>query len=189
MPAIAGMATWRDLGAGGQIELEIAIVHLGDGRRGIVVDCEQADALQAARVGLEAGDIGGEREAIDFLRDVVDLDLNRVRAGRGELVIGDSLMDGADEMRTSGAIAGVELETELAGGVSLGAAGNVHAAGEVDEDNLDSGGGLVVGAVGDGAGEGLGVGSRKDEYCRRYQCVVREFPQCDSLFNRLCQIS
>ena len=50
----------RDFGAGGQIELEIVIVHLGDGGRGSVVDGEQANALQAGLVGLQAEDVGGE---------------------------------------------------------------------------------------------------------------------------------
>ena len=55
----------------------------------------------------------------------------------------DSLMDGADEVRASGVR---ELEGELAGGVGLGAAGDVHAIGDVDEDDFVSGGGLVGGA-------------------------------------------
>ena len=70
-------------------------------------------------------------------------------------MIVDSLMDGAEEVRAARI---GEFEAELAGGVSLGAAGNVHAIGDVDEDDLVSGSGLVGGAVGDGAGEGLGVG-------------------------------
>ena len=45
-----------------------------------------------------------------------------------------------------------DLEAEFSGAVGLGAAGHVHAVGEVDEDDFISGGGLAGGAVGDGAG-------------------------------------
>ncbi len=50
-------------------------------------------------VGLEANDVGGHAEVGDFGRDVVDLDVDRVDAGRRHLMIGNSLMDGADEVR------------------------------------------------------------------------------------------
>ena len=64
-------------------------------------------------------------------------------------MIGNALMDGADEVRPGSA---GEFEAEFSGAVGFGAAGNVHAVGEVDEDDLVAGGGLVGGAVGHRAG-------------------------------------
>lgn len=70
-------------------------------------------------------------------------------------MIGDSLMYSADEVRAGSSR---EWEAELAVAVGLGGTGHAHAAGEVDEQYLVSYGGLVGGAVGDGASEGLGGG-------------------------------
>ncbi len=75
------------------------------GGSGTILDGEQANSLHAGLVGLQAENIGGQAEAVNFLGDVVDLDVDRAGAGRGELVIVDSLVDGADEVRASGAIA------------------------------------------------------------------------------------
>ena len=140
---------------GGQIELEVVIVHLRLGGRRRVVDDEQAHALHRAVVGLEAHDVGGHAERRDFGRDVIDLDVDRIDAGRRHLVISDSLMDGADQVRPGAA---GESEAEFAAAVGLGVGGDVHAVGEVDQDDFIAGGGLAGGAVGDGAGEGLGGG-------------------------------
>jgi hypothetical protein len=70
-------------------------------------------------------------------------------------MISDALMNGADEVWCGGS---GELEAEFSGAVGLGGSGHVHAGGEVDEQDFVSGSGLVGGAVGDGAGEGLGGG-------------------------------
>lgn len=64
-------------------------------------------------------------------------------------MIGDSLMDGADEVRSGGS---GEWEAEFAGAVGLGCGGYVHAAAEVDEKDLVAGSGLARGAVGYGTG-------------------------------------
>ena len=69
-------------------------------------------------------------------------------------MIGNSLMDGADEVWTGHG----DFEAEFSVAVDLGAAGHVHAVGEVDENDFIACGGLVGGAIGDGAGEGLGGG-------------------------------
>ena len=137
-----------ELGAGRQEEFEVVIVHLRLGWRRGVVDDEEADALHGSGVGLKADDIGGDAEAGNFRRDVVDVHVDGVGAGRGHLVIGDALMDGADEVGTGRSVEG---EAEFAGAVGLGGGGNIHAVGEVDEKDFVSGGGLVGGAVGDGA--------------------------------------
>jgi len=63
-------------------------------------------------------------------------------------MIGNSLMDGADQVRAGDG----DFETELSLAVGFGGAAYVHAIGEVDEDDFIAGGGLVGGAVGDGAG-------------------------------------
>ena len=78
-----------------------------------------------------------------FLADVVDFDLDRRGSGRGHAVIGDFLMDDADEVRALG----IELETEIAFGVGLGAAGFFHALAEAEQDDFVAGGGLAGGDV------------------------------------------
>ena len=143
-----------DLCAGGQIELEVVIVHLRLRRRRRVTDDEQAHALHGSAVGLEANDVGGHAEVGDFGRDVIDLNVGRVNAGRRHLVIINSLMDGADKVRTGYG----DFEAEFSVAVGLGAAGYVHAVGEVDDNDFIARGGFAGGAVGDGAGEGLGGG-------------------------------
>jgi hypothetical protein len=70
-------------------------------------------------------------------------------------VVGDFLMDDADEMGTVGA---VELESEIAFGVGLGAAGFFHALAEAEQDDFVAGGGLAGGGVLHAAGQGLGGG-------------------------------
>src|SRR5208283_4483042 len=144
-----------NLCAGGQIELEVVIVHLRlRGSRG-VSDDEEAHALHRSAVGLEADDVGGHAEIGDFGRDIIDLDVGRVDTGRGHLMIGNSLMDGADEVRTGSA---GEFEAEFSAAVGLGVGGDIHAVGEVDENDLIARGGFAGGAVGYGAGESLGGG-------------------------------
>ena len=64
-------------------------------------------------------------------------------------MIGNALMDGADEMRLRSA---GEFKAEFSVAVCLGAARYIHAIGDVDEDDFISRGGLVGGAVGDDAG-------------------------------------
>ena len=138
-----------------QEELEIVIVQLRLRRRRSVVDDEQAHALHRAVVSLEAKNVGGDAESGDFLRDVVDIQIDGVGAGRRHLVIGNSLMDSANQVR---ARASCDGEAELPARVDLGAAGDIHAAGKIDENDFVSGGRLVGGAVGDGAGQGFGGG-------------------------------
>src|ERR1700674_5768429 len=87
-----------NLRAGGQIELEVVIVHLRLRGRRLVIDDKQAHALHASAVGLEADYVGGDSEAAYFGCDVIDVHVNRTDAGRRDLVIGDSLMHGADEV-------------------------------------------------------------------------------------------
>ena len=70
-------------------------------------------------------------------------------------MIGNSLMDGADEVRPGSA---GEFEAEFPVAVGFGVGGNFHAGGEVDENDFVANGGLAGSAVGDGAGEGLGKG-------------------------------
>ena len=155
-----GLAVWGaglhllNLRAGGQIELEIAIVHLRFGGRGCVADDEEAHPLHGSAVGLEANDVGGHAEIGDFGRHVIDVHIGRVDAGRRHLMIGNSLMNGADEVRPGHG----DFEAEFSVAVDLGAAGHVHAVGEVDENDFIADGRLVGGAVGDRAGEGLGGG-------------------------------
>ena len=62
-----------NLGAGGQIELEVVIVHLRPCWRRGVVDDEQAHALHGSAVGLKAKDVGSHAEAGDFRSDVIHL--------------------------------------------------------------------------------------------------------------------
>ena len=95
-----------------------------------------------------------------LLADVVDLDLDRSRSGRRHAVIGDFLMDYANQMR---ALSIVEFEAEMAFGVGLGAAGFFHALAEAEQDDVVAGGGLAGGGVLDGAGQGLGGGEGGQE--------------------------
>lgn len=69
-------------------------------------------------------------------------------------MIGDSLMDGADEVWPGDG----DFEAEFSSAVGLGAAAHIHAVGKVDEEDFVADGGLAGGAVSDGAGEGLGGG-------------------------------
>ncbi len=156
------------------------IVHLGDAGR--VVDGEKSNALQAARVGLKAKNVGGEADAVDLFRHVIDLHVDVAGAGRRDLMVVDTLVNGANQVRRSAARAIAEFEAELARRVGLGAAGNVHAIGDVDEDDLVSGSGLVGGTVGDGAGEGLGCGGGQGEREERgYENGLFEIGQKNSL--------
>ena len=77
-------------------------------------------------------------------------------------MIGDALVDGADEMR---AAAVGQLETEFAAAVGSRFPGFFHAVGKTEQDDLIAGGGFASGAIGDGAGEGLSGGRR----CQRKQ--------------------
>ena len=63
-------------------------------------------------------------------------------------MISNSLMNGADEVRARHG----DFEAEFAGAVDLGAAADVHAIGQVDENDFIAYGGLAGGAVRDGAG-------------------------------------
>jgi hypothetical protein len=64
-----------NLCAGGQIELEVVIVHLRLRRRGRVIDDEQAYALHGSAVGLEANHVGGHAEIGDFRRYIINFDI------------------------------------------------------------------------------------------------------------------
>ena len=90
-----------------------------------------------------------------FLADVVDFDLDRSGSRRGHAVIRDFLVDDADQMR---ALRVVELETEVAFGVGLGASGFFHALAQAEQDDFVARGGLADGDVLDRAGQGLGGG-------------------------------
>jgi hypothetical protein len=69
-------------------------------------------------------------------------------------------MNGADQVRR---FVVVQLETELALGVGLGAAGFVHTLAELEQDDFVSGGGLASGSVLDCTGESLSGGKGGDE--------------------------
>lgn len=76
-------------------------------------------------------------------------------------MIGDSLMDGAHEVRALS----IEFEGEVAFGVGLGASGFLHALAELEQDDFVARAGLAGGAVFHRAGEGLGgsgCGEEKD---------------------------
>ena len=77
-------------------------------------------------------------------------------------MVSDSLMDGANEMRTLGSV--FQREAEFACRVNFGIGSDVHAIGEIDEDDLVPGGRLVGSAIGDSAGEGLGGGQRWNDW-------------------------
>jgi hypothetical protein len=144
-----------DLRAGGKVKLEVVVVHLRLCGRRVVIDDEQAHALHGSAIGLKANDVGGDAEAGNLGCDVVHIHVGRVHAGRRHLVVSNSLMDGANEMRAGGS---GELEAESSAVVGLGRGGDFHGGGEVDEDDLVACSGLVGGAVGDGADQGLGGG-------------------------------
>ena len=92
--------------------------------------------------------------SVNFLADVVDFNLDRSGSRRRHAVIGDVLVDDADEVRSLS----VEFEGEIAFGVGLGAPGFFHALAEAEEDDFVAGGGLAGGGVFHGAGQGLGGG-------------------------------
>ena len=155
-----------DLGSIRDIELEVVLVHLRAGRLGVVLHGEGALDLELSSTGLEAHDVGDDFDAIDFLTDVVDFDFDRSGSRRGHAVIGDFLMDDADEVR---ALA-VKFETEVAFGVGLGASGFFHALTEAEENDLVTGGRLARGGVFDRAGEGLGGGQVGEEQEGQDEC-------------------
>jgi hypothetical protein len=102
------------------------IVHLRPGGNRRVAHREQALGAQLSALGLKAQHVGGHAEVGDFPGNVIHLDFDRVGAGRGHLVIGDALVDSADQVR---AAAVGELETEFSGAVRLGLGGDFHAVG------------------------------------------------------------
>jgi hypothetical protein len=58
-----------------------------------------------------------------------------------------------------GALAdGVVIEMIVAGGVGFGVGDGLHGALELDEEDVDAGGGFVGGAIAHDAGDGAGVG-------------------------------
>ena len=150
-----------DLCAIGHVELEVVLVHLGARRLGGVGHREGAFDLELSLTGLKAHDVGDDLDAFDFLADIVDFDRDGSRSRRGHSVIGDFLMNHADQVRALG----VELETEITFGVGSGAAGFFHALTEAEQDHFVAGGGLAGGGVLHRAGQGLGggEGGEKDE--------------------------
>ena len=149
-----------NLRAFGDVELEVVFVHLGARGLGSVLHGEGAHDLELSLFDLHAHDVGDDFDAVDFLADVVDFDLDGRRARRGHAVVGDFLMNGADQVR---ALRVVELEAEIAFGVGFGASGFFHALAEAEEDDVVAGGGLVGGGIFYGAGEGLGGGESGEE--------------------------
>jgi hypothetical protein len=61
--------------------------------------------LAWAEDDFEAAQVALRHTREPTLRDVIDLHVHVAGAGRGHLVIGDSLVDGADEVRAAGAVA------------------------------------------------------------------------------------
>ena len=141
-------------GAVGHVELEVVLVHLGAGRLGVVGHSESTFDLKLSLTGLEAHDVGDDFDAFDFLANVIHFDFHRSGSWRRHTVIGDFLVDYADEMWALG----VEFEREIALGIGLGASGFFHALTEAEEDDVVSGGGLAGAGVFDGAGQSLGGG-------------------------------
>jgi hypothetical protein len=74
-------------------------------------------------------------------------------------VIGDFLVDNADEMGTLC----VELEAEFAFCVGFGAAGFFHALTEAEQDDFVACGGFAGGGVLNGAGQGLGGSEGREQ--------------------------
>ena len=94
--------------------------------------------------GVCAGLVGG----------LEDLDVGGVFPGRHRLVIVDAAIDRADKHGRGTDIGPIEMEATLS--VRLRAGHGLHAALEVDEDHVDSGGRFAGCAVVDGAGESAG---------------------------------
>jgi len=86
-------------------------------------------------------------------------------------MVGNALMDGADQVRR---LRVVELETELALGIGLGAAGFFHPLTQLEQDDLVSGGGLASSGVLDGAGESLSRGEGGEEEDGYSACCSNE---------------
>src|SRR5207245_764176 len=149
-------------------ELEVLLVHLRAWRVGSVVDRKQSDALQLGPLRLEAHHVRGDTQCLDLLRHIVDFELHRGCSRRGHAVVSHALMNGAHQVRAAGV---VELEAEVAFGVSLGAASLFHALGKAEQHDIVARGGLVRSAVLDPAGEGFrrDQGGEKQEYkkCNR----------------------
>ena len=146
-------------GAFGNVELQVVLVHLGTRWLGVVDHGESALDLELALSGLEAHDVGDDLNTFDLLADIVDFDFHRGCSRRSHAVIGDFLMDDADEVWALG----IELEAEVALRIGLGASGFFHALTEAEEDDVVSGSGLAGGGVLYGAGEGLGGGEGGEE--------------------------
>ena len=151
---------WNKLRTVGNVELKVVLIHLSAWRLGRVLHVELADDLELSLLDLDAHDVDDHFDALDLFRDVIDFDFDGSGAGRGDAVVGDVLMDGADQM---GRLGVVELEGEVALSVGFGAAGFLHALAELEQDDFVSGGGLVGGGVLDRAGQGLGGGEGGEE--------------------------
>ena len=149
-----------DLRALGHVELQIAFIHLRARRLGRVLHGEGAHDFQLSLLDLNPHDVGDDLDAVNFLAHVVDFDLDGRGSRRGHAVIGDALVNGADQV---GALGVVEFEGEIAFGVGLGAAGFFHALTQTQQDDLVARGGLAGGGVFHGAGQGLGGGEGSEE--------------------------
>ncbi len=85
---------------------------------------EHADDLELSLFDLDAHDVGDYCDAFYFFADVIDVNFDGSGSGRRHAVVGDLLMNGADQVRRLGVF---DLESEIAFGVGFGAAGFFHA--------------------------------------------------------------
>src|SRR5581483_7264000 len=98
--------TIRGLGQAGinlrpvrQVELKVLIVHLRARRVRSVLHGEDADALDLSVIRLEAHDVGGYADIVQFFGNIVNLDLHRRSSGRRHGMVRDTLVDGAKQVR------------------------------------------------------------------------------------------
>src|SRR5208282_4886518 len=112
------------LRAVGHIEFKVALVHLRARRVRGILHSKGAHDIEFSRLGLNAHDVGYNRDSFDLLAYVVDLQFDRRGAWRRHAVVGHVLMNGADQVRR---LRVVEFETELTFGIGLGASGFFHA--------------------------------------------------------------
>src|SRR6266852_6014844 len=162
----------RNPGAFGQIELEVLVVHLGARRVGSVVHREQACALQLVSLGLKAHDVGGDTDALNFFGYIEDLQLYGVRSRGRHAVIGDALVNGANQMRTCVG----KFEAEVAARVCFGASRFLHPLAQFDQYDVISAGWLVGGSVLEGATKGLGGGGGQQEQGAKSNREARRAP-------------
>ena len=131
------------------VELEVALTHLGARRgRGILHSKLPRDCHLALR-RLDTHDVSDHGNAVNFFCDVVDFERDGRSSGRCHAVIGDVLMNGANQVRGVGIL---EFETELAFGIGLGTTGFFHTLAQLKYDNLISHRGFAGSGVLHGAG-------------------------------------